>query len=87
MDKIDFNQLIKSIRVDENIFKPNLTSQLSFETAILEIKKKFKVLDLGCGCGIIGIALMKAIPNIEMHCSDFDSNSVENTKKILLSMS
>ena len=34
MDKIDFNQLIKSIRVDENIFKPNLTSQLSFYTAL-----------------------------------------------------
>ena len=42
MDKLDFNQLIKSIRVEENIFKPNLTSQLSFETAILEIKKNLK---------------------------------------------
>jgi len=55
MEKIDFNQLIKSTHVDKNIFKPNLTSQLSFETAILEIKKNFKVLDLGCGCGIIGM--------------------------------
>ena len=81
MDKVDFNQLIKSTRVDEKIFKPNLTSELSFETAILEIKKNFKVLDLGCGCGVIGIALMKSISNIEMHCSDYDSNSVKNTKK------
>ena len=80
MEKIDFNQLIKSTHVDKNIFKPNLTSQLSFETAILEIKKNFKVLDLGCGCGIIGIALMRSILNIEMRCSDFDSNLVKNQK-------
>ena len=46
MDKVDFNQLIKSIRVDENIFKPNLTSQLSFETSVLEIKKKYILFQL-----------------------------------------
>ena len=81
MNKIDFDKLSKSIFVDKNIFKPNLTSQLSFETAILEIKNNFKVLDLGCGSGIIGIALLKNIPNLEMSCSDLDSNSIANAKK------
>ena len=81
MNKMDFGNLSKSIFIDPNIFEPNLTSQLSFETAILEIKSNFKVLDLGCGSGIIGLALMKSISNIEMSCSDLDNDSVENTKK------
>ena len=81
MNKIDFDKLKEEIFVDKNIFIPNLTSHLSYETASSEIKNNFKVLDLGCGSGIIGIALMKNCPNIEMHCSDLDNNSIKNTKK------
>ena len=81
MNKIDFDKLKKDIINDKNVFEPNLTSLLSYETAISEIKNNYKVLDLGCGSGIIGIALMKSFPNIEMYCSDLDNNSVNITKK------
>jgi len=81
MNKIDFDKLKEDIISDKNVFKPNLTSLLSYETAISEIKNNYKVLDLGCGSGIIGIALMKSFPNIEMYCSDLDNNSVNITKK------
>ena len=81
MNKIDFDKLKEEIINDKNVFKPNLTSFLSYETAILEIKSNYKVLDLGCGSGIIGIALMKSFPNIEMYCSDLDNNSINITKK------
>ena len=81
MNKIDFDKLKEDIINDKNVFKPNLTSLLSYETAISEIKNNYKVLDLGCGSGIIGIALMKSFPNIEMYCSDLDNNSVNITKK------
>ena len=77
----DFNELTKNILTNENIFKPNLTSKLSFETAITEIKSSFKILDLGCGCGILGIAVLKNIPNLELYCSDLDSKSIEIAKK------
>lgn len=75
--KIDLEELAKKIFVSKSIFQPNLTSQLSCETAILKIKKNFKVLDLGCGSGIIGIAIMKHFNNIEMYCSDLDKKSVK----------
>ena len=81
MNKIDFDKLKEEIFNDKNVFKPNLTSLLSYETAISQIKNNYKVLDLGCGSGVIGIALMKSFPNIKMHCSDLDSNSVNITKK------
>ena len=76
----NFDALIKNITVDKNIFQPNLTSQLSIETAITEIRNNSKVVDLGCGSGIIGIAVMKNFLNINMSCSDLDKKSVEITK-------
>ena len=39
------------------------------------------VLDLGCGSGVIGIALMKSFAKLRMHCSDVHSTAVEITKK------
>ena len=80
----NFDALIKSITVDKNIFQPNLTSQLSIETAITEIRNNSKVLDLGCGSGIIGIAVMKNFSNITMYCSDLDKKSIEITKSNFL---
>ena len=57
----DFDKLVENISLDKNIFQPNLTSQLSIETAFSEIQNNSKVLDLGCGCGIIGIASNKPV--------------------------
>ena len=79
--KFDFDELLKNILVNENIFKPNLTSKLSFETAMTEIQNSFKTLDLGCGCGVVGIAVLKNISSVEMCCSDLDSKSIEMAKK------
>ena len=40
----NFDELTENILINENIFKPNLTSKLSFEAAITEIKSSFKIL-------------------------------------------
>lgn len=46
-----------SIYLNKKIFEPNLTTMLLIEMAIKVIKKGDKVLDLGCGSGIVGCYL------------------------------
>tara|TARA_B100000029_G_scaffold511921_2_gene607195 strand:+ start:842 stop:1561 length:720 start_codon:yes stop_codon:yes gene_type:complete len=81
MSKFNFEELSQSVEVHNKVFKPNLTSQLSFETAISKIKNNFDVLDLGCGTGIIGVAIMKNFSNLRMYCSDLDEQSIKITKQ------
>ena len=79
--EINFSGIKESIFTESDIFQPNLTSQLSYETAIKLIKNNYKVLDLGCGTGIIGVMIMKKLPQVEMHCSDVDEKSIKYAKK------
>ena len=55
-NKIDFNidGEIFSIYSNKSIFRPNFTTRLLIEASKKIIKKNDKVLDLGCGTGIIG---------------------------------
>ena len=84
MSKFNFSELMQNISVNNQVFKPNLTSELSFETAISEIQNNFEVLDLGCGTGIIGVAIMKNFSQLKMYCSDLDDKSIEIAKKNFL---
>lgn len=77
----NFEKVLKDISVNEDIFKPNLTTKLSIEAALDELKIDSSILDLGCGSGVIGIALMKTFPDVKMYCSDVDENAIKNAKK------
>tara|TARA_A100001011_G_scaffold392105_1_gene478936 strand:+ start:301 stop:1044 length:744 start_codon:yes stop_codon:yes gene_type:complete len=77
----NFESILKDIDLDKEIFQPNLTTQLSIETALEKLKDDNSILDLGCGSGVIGIALMKTFSKIKMYCSDVHSIAIENTKK------
>ena len=48
-----------SIFLNKKIFEPNLTTILLIETAKKLIKKNDRVLDLGCGSGVVGCYLYK----------------------------
>ncbi|KAF2955523.1 SAM-dependent methyltransferase [Marinitoga sp. 38H-ov] len=45
----------------------------------IEIEGK-KILDIGCGYGVIGITLKKEYPNIDIYMSDINKRAVEFTK-------
>ena len=55
-----FKKIELSLKNSKKVFIPNLTSLLSYEVALKNIKKNNKFLDLGCGNGILGIALYKS---------------------------
>jgi len=77
----NFDKIVKSLSLSDKVFTPNLTTRLSYEAAIEQIKKNFKVLDLGCGSGILGILIKKNNKNIDIFSSDIDKNAIKFTKK------
>ncbi len=63
----NFEKINNSILTDKKVFKPNLTSKLSFNVACKKIRNNSEVLDLGCGNGIIGIGILKNKKELNCH--------------------
>ncbi|OGC22606.1 hypothetical protein A3J90_07005 [candidate division WOR-1 bacterium RIFOXYC2_FULL_37_10] len=48
-----------SLKIDEGVFTPTGTTKVLFKAVLEKINKPEKMLDLGCGCGVMGIALQQ----------------------------
>ena len=75
-----------SIFLNKRVFEPNLTTLLLMETASKIIKKNDKVLDLGCGSGVVGCYLYKKKIIKYIYGSDISEAAVNcsiyNAKKL-----
>ena len=65
------------------VFYPTSTTVLLVDAIREHVTRPLKsLLDLGCGCGIVGIALKKLLPAVETVCaSDLSKTAVELTKQ------
>jgi len=67
----------------EGVFRPTETSKLLYEASLNKVKENSKVLDLGCGTGVLGIALKRYKPNFHLYASDIDMPAIEVCRKNL----
>ena len=78
-----FNGLTYNLVTDTNVFAKNgidVGSMTLLKVISQEINTG-KVLDIGCGYGVIGLTLASLIPDIQVVCSDINLRAVSLTKK------
>jgi len=72
--------------VNENVLIPRFETEELVENTIAYINKLFsntnlKVIDLGCGSGVIGITLKKKLPNLNVTCLDISEYALKVTEE------
>lgn len=73
---------------EEGVFCPTDTSDLLIDAAKLSISLPGKILDIGCGCGAVGIVLAKlGLCKGPLYASDMSNRAVELAKKNAQKMS
>ncbi len=68
------------VGIEPEVFVPRFKTEFLVEQAITLCNPDSVVLDLCCGSGAIGLAIISAIPSVQMYSSDIDPVSVACAK-------
>ena len=77
--KVDANDII-SIYINRKTFQPNLTTISLINSVKKIIKKNQKLLDLGCGSGVIGCYFLKKKLTNKFYGSDISNDAIKCSK-------
>ncbi len=73
-----FDESIKILlNTNDNVFEPTATSDFLISAVAANVKQVERLLDLGCGNGIVGISLSKLNKANEIYCSDISYEAVK----------
>ena len=65
----------------EKVFTPTGTTEAIIEAILENNNQKKNILDLGCGCGVIGLSLFKnGLVKEPLYASDVSEKAIENVK-------
>ena len=80
------NKPIIKLKTNSKVFVPTQTSYFLLEAIKKKInkKKKLRIIDMGCGNGVLGVSLLKIFKNIQkLTFTDVSKESLNNCKKNL----
>ena len=70
-----------NLEKSEKVFTPTGTTEAIVEAVLENNNQKKKTLDLGCGCGVIGLSLFKnGLINEPLYASDNSENAIKNVE-------
>ena len=79
--KVSSNLNLK-LYISKKVFEPTSTTNIILESCLKKIKKPSKILDLGCGSGIIGLSLFKKGKTKEpIFFSDVSNEAIKSVYK------
>ncbi|MGC4941675.1 putative protein N(5)-glutamine methyltransferase [Kribbella sp. DT2] len=71
------------VAIDPDVFVPRRRTEHLVDEAILRCRPNAVVVDLCCGSGALGLAVLTAVPGVELYAADLHPAAVRNARRNL----